>query len=163
MSRLFDIKKLIAKYRIDQPPDPQNADAILAGGRNNPDNWILCDPKRSPEMYARVRGELDNLRKNKPERERGRGHPEPFESKNQIWEWKGKDCCINIADRCAGPVTDFPIPFGGITMVFKCCQACKAMAVSMAQAGLMLSVVGANLAVELPDEPPIGRATLDGP
>jgi hypothetical protein len=131
MSHLFDVKKLIAKYGMDGQPDPTSpdAEAILAGERNNVDNWLLCDPVRSPELYERISQAYHYFRKVKPERARELGQPEPFELDVREWRWEGDGCCINIADFCDGLVADLPIAFGGLTMVFKCCGNCRAKAV----------------------------------
>jgi hypothetical protein len=50
-------------------------------------------------------------------------------------------------------VTDLPVSFGGITMVFKCCRNCRAKAVEDARTGLALSAIAARLAAERPPEP----------
>jgi hypothetical protein len=153
MSHLFDVNKLIAKYPIGQPPDPNNreAEAILAGERTNTDNWLLCDPVRSPELYERISQVYHNFRKVKPERARELGQPEPFELDAREWRWEGDGCCINIADLCDGLLTDFPISFGGLTMVFKCCGNCRAKAAQDAETGLALGAIVAYDRRERPD------------
>jgi hypothetical protein len=159
MSNLYDVNALIAKYGIDKPPqDPQfneTVHAILKGERNSPDNWLLLDPVHSSELYKRITEAYHNLRRVKPERARELGEPEPFELKTREWEWNDGTgrCCINIADHCDGLVTDLPITFGGLTMIFKICEACRAKAAEDAQYGLMLSSIAAHLAVERPPEP----------
>jgi hypothetical protein len=146
MSHLYEVNKLIDKYGIGQPPDPESpeAEAILSGARNNPDNWLLCDPVRSPQLYARIAGEYHNLRKVKPGREREHGRPELFEQNVREFEWKGEECCINIADQCDVFVADFPVSFGGITVIFKICGACRTKAGVDASTGLTLSAMAAN-------------------
>jgi hypothetical protein len=157
MSHLYDVNKLIAKYGIDQPPDPDNpeGESILAGARNNPDNWLLLDPVRSPELYALITGAYHNLRKVKPERCREHGEPEPFGGKVVELEWKRDGCCINIADQCDVFVTNFPVSFGGLTVVFKICEACRAKAGFDARTGFVLSAIAANEAArrEPPERP----------
>ena len=156
MSRLFDVNKLIDKYGIDNPPmDPlhnETVQAILAGGSSNVDNWRLCDPTRNPVMYARITDAWHELHRVKPERERERGAPELFERNVREFEWL-KGCNIKMADRCEGLVTDLPISFGGLTMIFKCCQACRAKAAEATQTGLVLSVLAAYQAARAATPP----------
>ena len=145
MSNLFDVNKLIAKYDMERPPDPNNpdAEAILASV-NNPDNSVLLDPSRSPELYEIISKAYHNLRRVKPERCRERGEPEPFEQKVVELEWITRWLFINIADQCDVFVTALPITFGGLTVVFKICEACRAKAAEGAHTGLALSAIAAR-------------------
>ncbi len=61
-----------------------------------------------------------------------------------------------MADRCddAAEPEDFPISLGGLVMVFKCCRACEAKAVEMAQTGMALSVIAAHERAMKPDDTP---------
>jgi hypothetical protein len=142
-------QQLTDKYGIGLPPDPNNADAkaILDAERNDPGNWLLCDPVRSPDVYERISKAYRSLRVVYAP-DRMRAHPELY-PQDQVLVWKGPSwaCCnINIADRCdhAAGVEDFPISFGGLVMVFKCCKACKAKAVEMAQTGMVLGALDAQ-------------------
>lgn len=150
MSHLYDVNKLIAKYGMDNPPDPNNpeAEAVLAGERNDADNWLLCDPVRSPELYEIIAGAYHNLRKLQPERARELGEPEPFapDSTSNVWEYVGDEgrCCINIANFCNGLVTDLPISFCGLTMVFKCCSKCRAKIAEDTEIGMAISAMEAQ-------------------
>jgi hypothetical protein len=58
-------EELIAKYRMDEPPNTHNAiaRAVLDGeyiganaaGYGSPDNWLLADPDRNHVLYVKVR------------------------------------------------------------------------------------------------------------
>lgn len=133
---------LRAKYGMDEPPDPDNPEArmILDAQRNDPGNWLLCDPVRSPEMYERISEAYRSLRVIYAP-DRTRAHPELY-PQDQVLVWRSFwNCNINVADRCEGALEDFPVSFGGLVMVFKCCQACKAKAVEKAEMGMNTSEI----------------------
>ncbi|WP_460357691.1 hypothetical protein [Mycobacterium sp. ZZG] len=135
--------RIMAKFPvIGASPDPNNSDAkeILDANRNNPGNWLLCDPVRSPEMYQRISAAYRSLRTiYAPDRKRA--HPEMY-PEDQVLVWRSFwNCNINVADRCDGEPEDFPVSFGGLKMIFKCCQACKAKAVETAETGMNTSEI----------------------
>jgi hypothetical protein len=155
----FDREWAMAKFPvIGCPPDPDNpeAKAILDAERNEPGNWLLCDPVRSPEMYERISEAYRSLRViYAPDRRRA--HPELY-PEDQVLVWRSFwNCNINVAERCEGALEDFPVSFGGLTMVFKCCRACKAKAVEMAETGLALSAIAAHERLTRPDDGSEGR------
>jgi hypothetical protein len=128
---------------MDNPPDPTNADAIL-GERDDPGNWLLCDPVRSPDVYARV-SELHRRLRVYYMPERTNANPDLYpEDQVQTWRSRSWTCDINLVDRCDGDLEDFPVDFGGMAMVPKICRACKAKAQEDAQIGMAISIMEAN-------------------
>lgn len=149
-------QQFIDKSRMHEPPDPDNPEAmaILDAARNDPGNWLLCDPVGSPEMYERISQAYRTLRTTYAP-DRMNANPGRYRH-DQVLVWKSHwNCNINIADRCDHSVEpeDFPISFGGLEMVFKCCPACKAKAVELAQTGSILSRIEAHERAALPPRP----------
>ncbi|TAM64112.1 hypothetical protein [Mycobacterium sp.] len=137
-------QELMEKYGMRCPPDPNNleAKAILCAERNDAGNWLLCDPVRSPEMYERISDAYRSLRVIYAP-DRTRAHPELY-PEDQVLVWRSFwNCNTNIAEGCdySAGLEDFPVSFGGLKMVFKCCRACKAKAVEMAEMGMNTSEV----------------------